>query len=242
LQLQEILYNKLKLPILRKTPTGQASTSEDVLQELSLDYPLPQLILDYRSLSKLKSTYTDRLPEQIHAKTGRVHCSYNQAVAATGRLSSTDPNLQNIPIRKEEGQLVRRAFIAPSGYKILTADYSQIELRIMAHFSQDPGLLCAFAEHVDIHRATAAEVFGVSLEQVTPDQRRSAKAINFGLIYGMSSFGLAKQLGVSRKLAQEYIAVYFARYPGRDNCSVVMPQNVQPSMRPCRGPQPILLN
>lgn len=214
LQLQEILYEKLQLPVLKKTPGGQASTSEEVLQELSLNYPLPQLILDYRSLSKLKSTYTDRLPEQVNAKTGRVHCSYNQAVTSTGRLSSTDPNLQNIPIRKEEGQLIRRAFIAAPGYKILTADYSQIELRIMAHFSEDPGLLRAFAEHIDIHKATAAEVFGVSLDQVTLDQRRSAKAINFGLIYGMSAFGLAKQLGVGRHLAQDYMDIYFARYPG----------------------------
>lgn len=214
LQLQEILYNQLKLPILRKTPKGQPSTSEEVLQELSLDYPLPKLILDYRSLSKLKSTYTDRLPEQVDAKTGRVHCFYNQAVTATGRLSSTDPNLQNIPIRKKEGQLVRQAFIAPPHCQIVTADYSQIELRIMAHFSKDPGLLRAFAEGMDIHTATAAEVFAVPLDFVTPDQRRSAKAINFGLIYGMSAFGLAKQLGVSRQLAQEYIDRYFMRYPG----------------------------
>lgn len=214
LQLQEILYKKFQLPVLQKTPTGQPSTSEEVLQELSLQYVLPRLILDYRSLSKLKSTYTDRLPEQISAKTGRVHCSYNQAVTATGRLSSTDPNLQNIPIRKEEGQLIRRAFIAPAGRKIVTADYSQIELRIMAHFSQDRGLLDAFAQHIDIHQATASEVFGVPLGQVTPDQRRSAKVINFGLMYGMSAFGLAKQLGVGRNLAQEYMEVYFARYPG----------------------------
>ena len=213
LQLQEILYDKLKLPVLKKTPTGRPSTSEDVLQELSFKYALPQLILDFRSLSKLKSTYTDSLPQQVHPKTGRVHCSYNQAVTATGRLSSTDPNLQNIPIRKKEGQLVRRAFIASPGCKIVTADYSQIELRIMAHFSQDSGLLSAFAKHSDIHSATAAEVFSVPLGQVTLDQRRSAKAINFGLIYGMSAFGLAKQLGVGRNVAQEYMDVYFARYP-----------------------------
>lgn len=213
-QLQEILYNKLGLPILEKTPTGQPSTAESVLQELALNYPLPKLILEYRSLSKLKSTYTDKLPEQINPHTGRVHTSYNQAVVATGRLSSTDPNLQNIPVRTEEGRRIRQAFIAPLGYKIVAADYSQIELRIMAHLSQDKGLLTAFAQELDIHRATAAEIFGVSLEAVTSQQRRSAKAINFGLIYGMSAFGLAKQLGIGRPEAQFYIDRYFQRYPG----------------------------
>lgn len=213
-QLQEILYGKLGLPILEKTPTGQASTAENVLQELALSYPLPKLILEYRSLSKLKSTYTDRLPAQINPKTGRVHTSYNQAVVATGRLSSTDPNLQNIPVRTEEGRRIRQAFIAPARYKIVAADYSQIELRIMAHLSQDAGLLSAFAQNLDIHRATAAEIFGVSLEQVTSIQRRSAKAINFGLIYGMSAFGLAKQLNIGRHEAQGYIDRYFTRYPG----------------------------
>jgi DNA polymerase-1 len=213
-QLQEILYGKLGLPILEKTPTGQASTAENVLQELALSYPLPKLILEYRSLSKLKSTYTDKLPEQINPNTGRVHTSYNQAVVATGRLSSTDPNLQNIPIKTEEGRRIRQAFIAPAGYKIVAADYSQIELRIMAHLSQDKGLLAAFAQDLDIHSATAAEIFGVELEKVTALQRRSAKAINFGLIYGMSAFGLAKQLGIGRNEAQFYIDKYFSRYPG----------------------------
>lgn len=212
-QLQEIFYQKLKLPILQKTPTGQPSTSEDVLQELALDYPLPKVILEHRGLSKLKSTYTDRLPEQINPQTGRVHTSYNQAVAATGRLSSTDPNLQNIPIRNEEGRRIRKAFIAAPGYKIVSADYSQIELRLMAHFSNDPSLLEAFAKGWDIHRATAAEIFNLPFEQVTSEQRRSAKAINFGLLYGMSSFGLAKQLGVDRQAAQNYMDMYFARYP-----------------------------
>ncbi len=213
-QLQEILYGNLGLPILEKTPTGQPSTAENVLQELALSYPLPKLILEYRSLSKLKSTYTDKLPEQINPKTGRVHTSYNQAVVATGRLSSTDPNLQNIPVRTEEGRRIRQAFIAPAGYKIVAADYSQIELRIMAHLSQDQGLLTAFARDLDIHSATAAEIFTIPLEQVTALQRRSAKAINFGLIYGMSAFGLAKQLGIGRNEAQLYIDRYFARYPG----------------------------
>lgn len=212
-QLQEILYHKQKLPILEKTPTGQPSTAESVLQELALLYPLPKVIIEYRGLSKLKSTYTDRLPEQINSQTGRVHTSYQQAVAATGRLSSSDPNLQNIPIRSEEGRRIRQAFIASSGFKIVAADYSQIELRIMAHISQDPNLLHAFANGLDIHTATAAEVLGVPLEQVTHDQRRSAKAINFGLIYGMSAFGLAKQLGIERDAAQAYITRYFARYP-----------------------------
>jgi len=213
-QLQSILFEKLNLPVVRKTPTGQPSTAEDVLEELADSYPLPKLILEHRGLSKLKSTYTDKLPEQINARTGRVHTSYHQAVAATGRLSSTDPNLQNIPIRTPEGRRIRQAFIAPEGFVLLAADYSQIELRIMAHLSGDAGLLSAFASDKDIHQATAAEVFGASLEAVTADQRRSAKAINFGLIYGMSAFGLAKQLGIPRGAAQEYIDLYFARYPG----------------------------
>ncbi len=213
-QLQELFFNKLQLPVIKKTPKGQPSTAEEVLQELALDYPLPKLILEHRGLSKLKSTYTDKLPQMINTATGRIHTSYHQAVTATGRLSSSDPNLQNIPIRTPEGRRVRQAFIAPRGYKLVAADYSQIELRIMAHLSKDKGLLDAFANGLDIHKATAAEVFGVTLEDVTSDQRRSAKAINFGLIYGMSSFGLAKQLGVSRKSAQEYIDLYFERYPG----------------------------
>ena len=213
-QLQTILYEQLKLPIKKKTPKGQPSTEESVLQELALEYPLPKLILEYRSLSKLKSTYTDKLPLQINDKTGRVHTSYHQAVAATGRLSSSDPNLQNIPIRSEEGRKIRQAFIAPEGYKIMAADYSQIELRIMAHLSGDAGLLKAFSAGEDIHKATAAEVFGVALEDVTNDLRRSAKAINFGLIYGMSAFGLAQQLGIDNSRAKSYIDLYFARYPG----------------------------
>jgi DNA polymerase I len=213
-QLQDVLYNELKLPILQKTPTGQPSTGEDTLQELSLTYPLPKLILEFRSLSKLKSTYTDRLPEQINPRTGRVHTSFHQAVTATGRLSSSDPNLQNIPVRTEEGRRIRQAFIAPKGYKIVSADYSQIELRIMAHLSHDEGLLYAFSQDGDIHRATAAEVLNIPTSQVTPEQRRHAKAINFGLIYGMSAFGLAKQLGIDRQAAQEYMDRYFARYPG----------------------------
>ncbi len=216
-QIQEILFDQLKLPVLKKTPKGQPSTDEGVLQELAMDYPLPKLILEHRSLSKLKSTYIDKLPMQLDPKTGRVHTSYHQAVAATGRLSSSDPNLQNIPIRSAEGRKIRRAFIAPKGYKIVAADYSQIELRIMAHLSGDTGLLHAFQQGEDIHRATAAEVFGVAPEQVTHDLRRSAKAINFGLIYGMSAFGLAGQLGLSRGKAQEYIDLYFARYPGVKN-------------------------
>jgi DNA polymerase-1 len=213
-QLQQILFEKLELPIIRKTPKGQPSTAEDVLVELANDYELPRVIMDFRSLSKLKSTYTDKLPLQIAANTGRLHTSYHQAVAATGRLSSTDPNLQNIPIRTSEGRRIRQAFIAPQGYLLLAADYSQIELRIMAHLSQDKGLLKAFADGQDVHRATAAEVFGASLDDVTPDQRRSAKAINFGLMYGMSAFGLAKQLEISRGEAQEYVNLYFDRYPG----------------------------
>jgi DNA polymerase-1 len=213
-QLQQILFEKLQLPVLRKTPTGQPSTAEDVLEELAADYPLPKLILEYRALAKLRSTYTDRLPEQIDPTTGRVHTSYHQAVAATGRLSSTDPNLQNIPIRSPEGRRIRQAFIAPPGYRLLAADYSQIELRIMAHLSGDEGLLRAFAADLDIHQATAAEVFGVAPAAVTSEQRRSAKAINFGLIYGMSAFGLARQLGIARSAAAEYVERYFARYPG----------------------------
>ena len=213
-QLQEILFGQLGLPVVRKTPKGQPSTAEDVLQELADDYDLPRVILEYRSVSKLKSTYTDKLPEQIAADTGRVHTSYHQAVAATGRLSSTDPNLQNIPIRTPEGRRIRQAFIAPDGTVLLAADYSQIELRIMAHLSGDAGLLDAFAGDLDIHKATAAEVFELDPDEVTADHRRSAKAINFGLMYGMSAFGLAKQLGISRHEAQEYMGLYFDRYPG----------------------------
>ncbi|XQE67078.1 DNA polymerase I [Pseudomonas sp. P3C3] len=214
-QLGAILYDKLGLPVLSKTATGQPSTAENVLAELAeQDHALPKLLMEYRSLSKLKSTYTDKLPEQINPRTGRIHTSYHQAVAATGRLSSTDPNLQNIPIRTAEGRRIRQAFVAPAGYKLMSADYSQIELRIMAHLAKDEGLLDAFRHDRDVHRATAAEVFGVPLEQVSSDQRRSAKAINFGLIYGMSAFGLAKQIGVDRKQAQAYIDTYFARYPG----------------------------
>ncbi|MEE9452720.1 MAG: DNA polymerase I [Gammaproteobacteria bacterium] len=213
-QLQEILYDKLKLPVLKKTPKGQASTAEAVLQELAYDYPLPKVIMEYRQLAKLKSTYLDALPTFINARTGRVHTSYHQAVTATGRLSSSDPNLQNIPVRTPEGRYIRKAFIAPEGYKIISVDYSQIELRIMAHLSQDPGLLQAFAQGLDIHQATAAEVFNTPLEKVTAEQRRHSKAINFGLIYGMSAFGLAKQLGVTREAAQDYMDCYFQRYPG----------------------------
>ena len=213
-QLQAILYDKFGLRVIKKTPKGAPSTAEPVLQELAHEHELPRLIVEHRSLSKLKSTYTDTLPELIHHRTGRVHTSYHQAVTATGRLSSSEPNLQNIPIRTEEGRRIRQAFIAPEGYKLLAADYSQIELRIMAHLSGDKGLLRAFEHGEDIHKATAAEVFGVSLIEVSSDQRRSAKAINFGLIYGMSAFGLARQLEVDRKTAQEYIDRYFERYPG----------------------------
>ena len=214
-QLGVILYDKLGMPVLSKTAKGQASTAEAVLAELAeQDYPLPRVLMQYRSLSKLKSTYTDRLPEQINPRTGRIHTSYQQAVAATGRLSSSDPNLQNIPIRTAEGRRIRQAFVASPGYRLLAADYSQIELRIMAHLAKDEGLLHAFRNDLDVHRATAAEVFGVDLAAVTNDQRRSAKAINFGLIYGMSAFGLAKQIGVDRKQSQDYIDRYFARYPG----------------------------
>ncbi len=213
-QLQTIFFEKLQLPVIKKTPKGQPSTAEPVLQELALDYPLPALIMEYRGLSKLKSTYTDKLPLEIDSNTGRIHTSYHQAVTATGRLSSTDPNLQNIPIRTAEGRRIRQAFIAPPGMCIVAADYSQIELRIMAHLSQDEGLLEAFGRGHDVHRATAAEVFGVDLADVSDDQRRSAKAINFGLIYGMSAFGLGRQLKVGRREAQEYIDQYFVRYPG----------------------------
>ncbi len=214
-QLGKVLFEKLEIPATKKTKTGQYSTAEDVLQELADDgYEMPALILQYRSLSKLKSTYTDKLPQQVNPQTGRVHTSYNQTVAATGRLSSTDPNLQNIPVRTEEGRRIRQAFIADEGKRIVAADYSQIELRIMAHLSGDKALLKAFAEGVDIHKATAAEVFGVPLEEVESEQRRAAKAINFGLIYGMSAFGLAKQLGIGRFEAQDYVDLYFQRYPG----------------------------
>jgi DNA polymerase-1 len=213
-QLQQILYEKLQLPVTRKTPTGQPSTAEDVLEELAASYPLPRIVLDYRTLAKLKSTYTDKLPELVDPRTGRIHTSYHQAVAQTGRLSSADPNLQNIPIRRAEGRRIRQAFIAPPGHVLMAADYSQIELRIMAHLSGDEGLLAAFAEDRDVHQATAAEVFGVALEAVTSDQRRLAKTINFGLIYGMSPFGLARQLGIDRGSAQKYVDRYFARYPG----------------------------
>jgi DNA polymerase-1 len=212
-QLQQILFEKLELPVVRKTPKGQPSTAEDVLSELADNYELPRLILEHRSISKLKSTYTDRLPEQINQRTGRVHTSYHQAVAATGRLSSSNPNLQNIPIRTPQGRKIRKAFIAPPGELVLAADYSQIELRIMAHLSGDEGLLKAFHDGVDIHRATAGEVFGEDYEKVTDDQRRAAKAINFGLMYGMSAFGLGRQLDISRPEAQIYMDTYFTRYP-----------------------------
>jgi DNA polymerase-1 len=213
-QIQEILYDRLKLPVLQKTPKGQPSTAESVLAELALDYPLPQIILDHRALSKLRSTYTDKLPEMINPRTGRVHTSYHQAVAATGRLSSSEPNLQNIPIRTQEGRRIREAFVPEPGHLIVSADYSQIELRIMAHLSGDETLLAAFAEGRDVHRATAAEVFGAPLEEVSDEQRRTAKAINFGLIYGMSAFGLARQLRIDRAGAQEYVDLYFKRHPG----------------------------
>ena len=212
-QLQVILFEELKIPVIKKTPKGAPSTAEEVLQELALDYPLPKVILENRGLSKLKSTYTDKLPLLVGAKTNRVHTSYHQAVTATGRLSSTDPNLQNIPIRSEEGRKIRLAFIAPPEHKIVAIDYSQIELRIMAHLSDDPGLVKAFSEGKDVHKATAAEIFAVPLDEVTSDQRRSAKAVNFGLIYGMSAFGLAKQLNVPRHTAQAYMDKYFERYP-----------------------------
>ncbi|ENM5903057.1 DNA polymerase I [Vibrio mimicus] len=213
-QLQTILFDQMKLPVLQKTPSGTPSTNEEVLQELALDYPLPKVLIEYRGLAKLKSTYTDKLPKMINPNTGRVHTSYHQAVTATGRLSSTDPNLQNIPVRNEEGRRIRQAFVAPHGWKIMAVDYSQIELRIMAHLSGDQALLDAFREGKDIHAATAAEIIGVPIEQVSSEQRRRAKAVNFGLIYGMSAFGLAKQLGIPRGEAQEYMDKYFERYPG----------------------------
>jgi DNA polymerase-1 len=212
-QLQEILFQKLQLPVLQKTPLGQASTADQVLQELAIDFVMARLIIEHRSLSKLISTYTSRLIEQINPDTGRIHTSYHQSGAATGRLSSSNPNLQNIPIRTAEGRRIRQAFIAPKDCKIISADYSQIELRLMAHIAEDPGLLKAFANNLDIHQATAAEVHGIPLEQVTPEMRRDAKAINFGLIYGMSAFGLTRQLGIDRHTAQAYIDRYFQRYP-----------------------------
>ncbi|MGH8133775.1 MAG: DNA polymerase I, partial [Steroidobacteraceae bacterium] len=213
-QLQQILFERLQLPVRRKTPTGQPSTAEDVLEELAESYPLPRIVLEYRALAKLKSTYTDKLPEQVNERTGRIHTNYAQAVAATGRLSSVDPNLQNIPVRRPEGRRIRQAFIAPPGCVLLAADYSQIELRIMAHLSGDESLREAFAADRDVHRATAAEVFGVSPEEVTAEHRRTAKVINFGLIYGMSPFGLARNLGIERGAAQQYVERYFQRYPG----------------------------
>ncbi len=213
-QLQQILFEKLAIPVVRRTPTGQPSTAEDVLEELAASHALPRIILDFRGLAKLKGTYTDSLPEEVNARTGRIHTSYHQAIAATGRLSSTEPNLQNIPIRTHEGRRIRQAFIAPPGRRLLAADYSQIELRIMAHLSEDPGLLKAFAERRDVHEATAAEMFGLEPGAVTPDQRRAAKAINFGLMYGMSAFGLAQRLNIERSAANQYIERYFERYPG----------------------------
>ena len=213
-QLQEILFDKLGLPVLQKTPKGAPSTNEEVLEELAYSHELPKILVEHRGLSKLKSTYTDKLPQMVNSQTGRVHTSYHQAVTATGRLSSSDPNLQNIPIRNEEGRRIRQAFIAREGYSIVAADYSQIELRIMAHLSGDQGLINAFSQGKDIHRSTAAEIFGVSLDEVTSEQRRNAKAINFGLIYGMSAFGLSRQLCISRPDAQKYMDLYFQRYPG----------------------------
>ena len=213
-QIQEILFDKLGLPVRKKTPGGTPSTDEEVLQELALDYPLPKLLLEYRGLAKLKSTYTDKLPLMVNRETGRVHTSYSQAVAVTGRLASSDPNLQNIPVRTAEGRRIREAFIAPPGSRIVSADYSQIELRIMAHLSEDQNLLRAFANGEDIHRATAAEVFCTPADAVSNEQRRYAKVINFGLIYGMSAFGLASQLNLDRSAAQQYIDVYFMRHPG----------------------------
>ena len=213
-QLQALLFDELKLPVLVKTPTGQPSTNEEALEAIADQHELPRVILEYRGLAKLRSTYTDKLPEMVNPDTGRVHTSYHQAGAATGRLSSTDPNLQNIPIRTDDGRRIRKAFVAPPGRKLVACDYSQIELRIMAHLSQDPGLVRAFESGADIHKATAAEVFGRKLEEVTANERRAAKAINFGLMYGMSAFGLARQLGIGRGEAQDYIALYFSRYPG----------------------------
>jgi DNA polymerase-1 len=213
-QLGEILFDKMKLPALKKTATGKPSTDEDVLQQLAADYPLPKLLLEHRALSKLKSTYTDKLPQMVNARTGRVHTCFGQATAVTGRLASTEPNLQNIPVRTVEGRRIREAFIAPPGHALISADYSQIELRIMAHLSGDESLLRAFAEGADIHRATAADIFGVAIADVTSEQRRTIKAVNFGLIYGMSAFGLASQLGIERGAAQQFIEKYFTRYPG----------------------------
>ena len=213
-QLAQVLFEKLQLPVKKKTASGTPSTDEEVLSELALDYPLPKLILEFRALSKLKSTYTDKLPQMADAADGRVHTTFGQATAVTGRLASSEPNLQNIPVRTAEGRRVREAFVAKPGCKLISADYSQIELRIMAHISQDEGLLKAFREGKDIHRATAAEVFGTQPENVTPEQRRMAKVINFGLIYGMSAFGLAQNLGIERRMASHYIEEYFARYPG----------------------------
>jgi DNA polymerase-1 len=213
-QLGEILFERMKLPSLRKTATGQPSTDEEVLTELAADYPLPKLLLEHRALSKLKSTYTDKLPQMVNRRTGRVHTTFSQATAVTGRLASSDPNLQNIPVRTPEGRRIREAFIAPPGHVIVSADYSQIELRIMAHLSGDPALVKAFDEGADIHRATAAEIFGVPAADVTTDQRRYIKAVNFGLIYGMGAFGLAQQLGIERGAAQQFIERYFQRYPG----------------------------
>jgi DNA polymerase-1 len=213
-QIGEILFNRLGLPVKKKTATGAPSTDEEVLHELAADFPLPAKLLEHRSLSKLKSTYTDKLPHMINPRTGRVHTSYQQAVAVTGRLSSNEPNLQNIPIRTAEGRRIREAFIAPAGHVLMSADYSQIELRIMAHISEDPGLLRAFAEGRDVHKATASEVFGVPLDAVSSEQRRYAKVINFGLIYGMGAFGLASNLGIEQKAARDYIDRYFARFAG----------------------------
>ncbi|RRU02643.1 DNA polymerase I, partial [Stenotrophomonas sp. 278] len=213
-QLQAVLFDELKLPALVKTPKGQPSTNEEALEAIADQHELPRVILEYRGLAKLRSTYTDKLPEMVNPATGRVHTSYHQAGAATGRLSSSDPNLQNIPIRTDDGRRIRRAFVAPPGHKLLACDYSQIELRIMAHLSEDPGLVRAFEQGVDVHRATAAEVFSRALDEVTPNERRAAKAINFGLMYGMSAFGLAKNLGIDRGQAQDYVALYFSRYPG----------------------------
>ena len=210
-QLQAVLFDELKLPAVVKTPKGQPSTNEEALEAIADQHELPRVILDYRGLAS--STYTDKLPEMVNPDTGRVHTSYHQSGAATGRLSSSDPNLQNIPIRTEDGRRIRRAFVAPEGCQLLAADYSQIELRIMAHLSEDPGLVRAFEQGADVHRATAAEVFGRTLE-VTPNERRAAKAINFGLMYGMSAFGLARNLGIDRGQAQDYVALYFSRYPG----------------------------
>jgi DNA polymerase I len=242
-QLLDILFEVQKLPVLRKTPTGQPSTAEDVLEELAADYPLPRLILDFRGMAKLKSTYTDKLPEQVCARTGRIHTSYHQAVAATGRLSSVEPNLQNIPIRNEAGRRIRQAFIAAPDHVLVAADYSQIELRIMAHVSGDEGLLKAFAQDQDIHQATAAEVFGVAPSAVTADQRRSAKAINFGLIYGMSAFGLARQLGTAPAATRATAATSRRSSAGACTCRTSTPgrppgastRSAAPSTHRCRG-------